>query len=216
MYDSLKHFTVKRAHFRCVITNVQLYNMHPYLNYYEGMESILVQDLENLDTGEYIAKFYWLNNNTTFRKLNLQQGDIITFTAKARFHRLGREYSRCNYYRSIRTTYRLVFPSSVQVEGHIDIPNVLEDYPVFDIHGSEYYTSFNEYFSHTKYKDKEFLIVCLVDSSMAQEVFFNRNGNLNSPNNKPYIIFDYVLNKLPVQQRIQLEYIQTPPRPIKE
>ena len=78
MYDSLKPFTVKRAHFRCVITNVQLYNMHPYLNYYEGMESILVQDLENLDTGEYIAKFYWLNNNNTFRKLDLQQKQGFT------------------------------------------------------------------------------------------------------------------------------------------
>lgn len=198
IYQVLRKYTEVKGHFRTIYTGVHCYT-HPYMC--GNFESILMQDLFSLDDNEYVARFYWLNWNRSWAKLNMKQGDLVDFAAYGEKYKLGSESHQLNPMRVPRVIYRLKYPSAISIIGNCEIPNPILDFPVMDLSTGIEYSNYCEYCKHspfTRYPEgKDLGLIQLIDSINWDMIWRNRAGQLNCENYKPKVCFSYVFNSMP-------------------
>lgn len=71
VYVDLKAYTEQRGTFICRYTGVQLNYVHPYILNTAG-QSLLFQDVFDVNKNEHVGDYMWLNNNRSWSKLNLR------------------------------------------------------------------------------------------------------------------------------------------------
>ena len=218
IYAELRPYSEHKAHCRAVYTGVKCY-MHPYMN--GQFESLLFQDLVLLEgEGKYVAQYFWMNNNSTFTKLDIKQGDIIDFMAYGEKYKFTESHP-LNPMRVPRVIYRLKYPSAVSIIGKCEVPNPIKDLPVVDLNTGVEYSSYCEYAKYspfTNYSEGFSLgIIQLVDGINWDMIWINRAGQLNCKNCKPTVCFKHVLDEIPEEyKRILVSYNCTPPQPITD
>lgn len=211
VYTDLRAYTEQRGTFICRYTGVQLHYVHPYILNTQG-QSLLFQDVFDVNKNEHIADYVWLNANRSWAKMNLQPGDIVKFECGATLIRYGREYHVCNYYRPIRNLFRLVYPRKIELlQRTTEIYNgPLYDRKVIDLRtGVEY----GNFFNYTNAKNIHFdewvekLIIQLIDAHTPQ-LIFNKHGRIKSDLYPPDIMFKDDYENLPTQLKEEINRIK--------
>ena len=226
--DYLVKWIENRGRFLAVYAGVHLYNEHYFINQYSNNQSLLFANIYNVTDNIAVCPYMFLNNNRTFAKLDLEFGDVIEFDAYGELYRFGQRYHPLSTTRCTVNYYRLKYPKDVKKVGKAQISHPLKDIPVIDLRENIKYSSFEEYSLHTPFiknpVDKELLICSLMDGVYADKIWLNKNRKVNCSNCKPYVIYEYVYNTLPLNERFELEsfhlipndVIWTPPRPIAD
>lgn len=213
IYDYLVKWQKTRGHFLAVYTGIRLYNQHYFINQHGINQSMLFANIYNVTDDIAVAPYMFLNYNRTLASLNLEFGDVIEFDAYGELYRMGQRYHPLSTTRCTCNYYRLKYPKDVKKIGKVEIPRPLDDLPVIDLREGVEYKSFNEYSKYTPFirnnVDKELLICSLIDGVNASKIWLNKNRKVNCNNCKPYVIYKYVYDTLPLNERFELETFHT-------
>lgn len=221
--DILRQYTEDRGTFTAVYAGVHLYNQHYFINQYENNQSLLFSNIYDVNMNINVCDYMFLNWNKTWAKLDLEFGDVIEFDAYGELYRFGQRYHPLSTTRCTVNYHRLKYPIEAEKIGNIQIPHPLYEIPVIDLRENKKYSSFEQYSLYTPFiknsVDRELLICSLMDGVYADKIWLNRKGKVNCSNCKPYVIYDYVYNTLPLNERFELEsfhlipndVISTPP-----
>lgn len=83
-------------------------------NGYMGQQkTILLQNIKN-EKGELVTDHLWFNYIKGFKKINLQKGDIIKFSARVNLYEKGYKGYREDIYVPITYDYKLSYPTNIQ------------------------------------------------------------------------------------------------------
>lgn len=217
--DILRQYTDKqRGTFTAIYCGVHLYNYHYFINTYENNQSLLFANIYDVNMNISVCDYMFMNWNRTWAKLDLKIGDVVHFRSYAELYRLGQRYHPLSVTRCTCNYFRLKYPIEAEVIGHIEIPDPINEIPVYDLQTGQSYKSFEEYSHNTPFiknpVDKELLFISLIDGIYPDKIWLNKKGNVNSKNYKPYVIFEDVFDKLSPEQQRELESwhrIENPP-----
>lgn len=207
--DVLRQYGDERGTFTAIYTGVHLYNQHYFINQYDNNQSILFANIYDVNMNVNVCDYMFLNWNKTWAKLDLKIGDVVEFKSYSELYRLGQRYHPLSTTRVTCNYFRLKYPTAAKVIGRIEIPDPINDIPVYDLQTGYNYKSFNEYAAATPFiknpVDKELLFISLIDGIYPDKIWLNRRGKVNSANYKPYVIFEDIFDKLSPEQQRELE-----------
>lgn len=227
IYDYLVKWQQVRGHFLAVYADVHLYSQHYFINQHGINQSLLFSNIYNVTDQIAVAPYMFLNYNRTLANLDLEFGDVIEGDFYGELYRMGQRYHPLSTTRCTSNYYRLKYPKNVKKVGRVEIPHPLDDLPVIDLREGVTYSSFNVYSQHTAFirnsVDKELLICSLIDGVNASKIWLNKNRRVNCSNCKPYVVYKYIYDSLPLNERFEIETFHTiepdvidvPPQPIE-
>ena len=195
--EVLAKYGAKDGTFRLIYTGIDTHILHPYTNNY-NLTSKLFQEVYSVEDNQYIVDYMFLNNNRTWEKLPLTEGDIVELNARTKKYRMGNEYHRNNNWRVIRDYYRILYPHNAEIIDHIDIKNPVFDLPVVDLRTGDTFSNYDKWFTNSSYRtneDKELLLIHLIDNTN-KELVLNRAGRVRCKRVPPVIMYKYVFDKL--------------------
>lgn len=217
--DILRQYTDERGTFSAIYTGVHLYNQHYFINQYENNQSLLFANLYDVNMNISVCDYMFLNWNKTWAKLDLKIGDVVLFSAFGELYRMGQRYHPLSITRCSCNFHRLKYPTQAEKIGRLEIPDPINDLPVYDLQTAQHFKSFEEYSHNTPFiknpVDKELLFLSLIDGIYPDKIWLNKNGKVNSRNYRPYVIYEHIFDTLSPEQQMELEgfhRIEDPPR----
>lgn len=210
---------MKGEHSPGVFTGVHLYNQHYFINQYDNNQSILFANLYDVNMNISVCPYMFMNWNRTWAKLDLQIGDVVHFKSYSELYRMGQRYHPLSTTRCSCNYFRLKYPTQAEKIGRLEISHPLQDIPVYDLRTAQNYKNFEEYAEATPFiknpRDRELLIISLIDGIFPTKIWLNKNGKVNSRNYRPYVIYQHIFDTLSPEQQMELEgfhRIEDPPR----
>ena len=211
IFSILSKYTHTKGKFRCVYTNIVTKRVHHIVNNCIG-GSMLLEGLYSVNDKQRVARYYFMNFNKTWKKANLEYGDVVEFDAAARLNWYGKEYSPLNPTRVINAYYRLVYPTSIKKIGHIDNYTCILNKALISTYTGRHYNNFYEYIndvSNNIGSDEllEMRLIQLVDSTVPR-LILNRRNKVNCKNYAPPVILLETYNKLTDEQATAIDKIK--------
>lgn len=207
--DTIRQYGDERGTFTAVFTGAHLYNQHYFINQYDNNQSILFANLYDVNMNISVCPYMFMNWNRTWAKLDLQIGDVVHFKSYSELYRMGQRYHPLSTTRCSCNYFRLKYPIEAEVIGNIEIPDPINDLPVYDLQTAQHFKSFEEYSHNTPFiknpVDKELLFISLIDGIFPTKIWLNKNGKVNSRNYRPYVIYRDIFDKLSPEQQMELE-----------
>ncbi len=83
-------------------------------NGYKGTERTLLFKNVKDSEGNLITEHLWFNYTKGFEKANLNEGDIVEFSARVSEYEKGYKGRRWDVYKPIETDYKLSYPTKIK------------------------------------------------------------------------------------------------------
>lgn len=182
MRGKLAEFLNKEVEF--IGTYVKEINFHPYHDH-SNIPVLHFNDLIIAETGEKVARHFYLNKSMTTTKANLSRGDVIRFKAKVFYYRSGSQYNRLTITRTPTHDYRLLYPKDIEIIRNIEVPHR----KVLDLKTLDIYDDYLSYSNTIRSReDIEMLKIHILDNDYLCNLF-NSKGNIVNKSYPPICIY---------------------------